>query len=66
MKQFKPCDRVISPSGRLGRVQYPWVWNAIELPDYCLVLFEGDLRPRWVPVTQLMSGATVSDQVDEF
>lgn len=54
MEQFKPCQRVLSVSGRPGKVQHPWVWNAIELPGYCLVLFEGNRMPRWVRSEQLL------------
>lgn len=54
MHQFKPCDRVVSLSGRPGRVQHPWVWNAIELPGYYLVLFEGSRMPRWIRAEQLL------------
>lgn len=57
MERFKPCDRVMTRSGRLGRVQHPWIWNAIELPGYCLVLFEGHSMPRWVRSEQLLSQA---------
>jgi hypothetical protein len=62
MNRFKPCERVVSLTGRSGRVQHPWVWNA-ELPGYCLVLFDGNRMPRWIRIDQLLPDPQVSRDV---